>query len=70
MQDSGLGKEAVKALKHHDNFLTEMRLLVEKDQDSLRQDIDDKIQLAQIVRVTNKDHEGRWRYTKEEGLYC
>ena len=54
MQDSGLGKEAVKALKHHDNFLTELRLLVEKDQDNLRQDIDDKIQLTQIVVSYNK----------------
>lgn len=50
MQDLGLGKEAIRSLKSHDAFLTELKLLVEKDQDGLRQDIEDKIHLTQIVR--------------------
>lgn len=49
MQDLGSGKEAVRLLKAHDTFLTEIRLLVERDQESLRADVDEKMQLAQIV---------------------
>ena len=49
MQDISTGKEAVRLLKAHDTFLTEIRLLVERDEENLRGDVDEKMQLAQIV---------------------
>lgn len=55
MQDISSGKEAVRLLKAHDTFLTEIRLLVERDQESLRGDIDERMQLTQIVRCIDPD---------------
>lgn len=49
MQDIAGSKEAVRLLKNHDTFLMELRLGMEKDQEQLRTDIDDKIQLSQII---------------------
>lgn len=49
MQDIAASKEAVRLLKSHDTFLMELRLGMEKDQEQLRSDIDDKIQLSQII---------------------
>ena len=41
-----IGKEAVRSLKTHDTFLSEIKLNLDKDQEGLRQDIQEKMQLT------------------------
>jgi hypothetical protein len=55
MQDISIGKDALKHLKAHDNFLTDLKLGVAFDQDVLKKEIDDKIVLTQIVRPSLPD---------------
>ena len=59
MQDIGQGKEAIRSLKSHDAFLTELKLLNEKEQDGIRQDIEDKIHLTQTVTHCNSRYQRR-----------
>ena len=70
MQDISGGKEAVRLLKAHDTFLTEIRLLAERDQENLRGDIDEKMQLVQIVLTDNSDKQGCGRSSAKEGSHC
>lgn len=70
MQDMSGSKEAVRLLKAHDTFLTEVRLLVERDQENLRGDIDEKMQLVQIVLAAKPDKQGCGRNAEEKGPHC
>lgn len=46
IQSLAHGRDALRALKNHDNFLTQMRITAERDEQTLKEDIEQKLDLA------------------------
>ena len=53
MQDIGPGSKLIKALKSHDLFLTEVRMQVEKEEDGIKLDIEDKMKMTNSVGLVH-----------------
>ena len=46
VQSLSHGRGALKALKNHDNFLTQIRMFIERDDSMVKEDIEQKLNLA------------------------
>ena len=54
MQDTGATRDLMRTLKGHDMYLAEIRMHIEKDQDSLKLEIEDKMAVTQQVYSHNR----------------